>query len=529
MIEEAPVSSAAALVLAWFLGKHPKEEEDGHITWSDDPFLFTLYCVGIMVLVCVAGLMSGLTLALMSMDQVELEVLKRTGTAEEKRYASTIMPVIKNQNKLLVTLLLCNACASEALPLFLDRLADPLTAVLVSVSVVLVFGEVLPQAVCSRYGLLVGAYSSWFVSLLMTLTMPISLPIAKLLDVVLGPHHSALFRRAELKALVDVHADTAGFGGTLTAEEIHVIRGALDLTGKTATKSMTPLDKVFMLSTEDRLDERCKQAVLLSGHSRIPVYQRGNRRDIVGVILAKELVLINPADNVSVRELRTRPLPHLSADTPMYDMLRIFRTGKSHVALLTMPWTAADAKLQRSPSVGRASHTRAAPRMGTRGHQRTDSSGQPSKQPIGIITMEDVIEELLQEEIVDETDMYVDNLQTNRVGGANTGSLPPRLRIMLNAGAFTPRIGRLGCPAQVPLSYAHEAGNLDEQLLLLDAQALSQEIRSMSATGARSIGPRAMARGTPPAEGAPMARVSRGTPPTESSLMEEGRRANTVE
>lgn len=45
----------------------------------------------------------------------------------------------------------------QALPLFLDRLADPLTAVLLSTSVVLVFGEVLPQALCSRYGLQVRA------------------------------------------------------------------------------------------------------------------------------------------------------------------------------------------------------------------------------------------------------------------------------------------------------------------------------------------------------------------------------------
>lgn len=41
----------------------------------------------------------------------------------------------------------------QALPLFLDRLADPITAVLLSVTVVLVFGEIIPQAVCSRYGL----------------------------------------------------------------------------------------------------------------------------------------------------------------------------------------------------------------------------------------------------------------------------------------------------------------------------------------------------------------------------------------
>ena len=59
------------------------------------------------------------------------------------------------------------------------------------------------------------------------------------------PHSvQALLRRGQIKALVDVHGSVAGFGGTLTEEETHIIKGALDLTQKTAMKSMTPLDKV---------------------------------------------------------------------------------------------------------------------------------------------------------------------------------------------------------------------------------------------------------------------------------------------
>jgi hypothetical protein len=109
--------------------------------------MFMTISVGLVI---AAGLMSGLTLGLMSMDLVELEVLKRSGTAKEQKYSAAIYPIVSNQHFLLVTLLLCNACAMEALPLFLDRLADPVTAILISVTAVLVFGEVLPQAVCSR-------------------------------------------------------------------------------------------------------------------------------------------------------------------------------------------------------------------------------------------------------------------------------------------------------------------------------------------------------------------------------------------
>ncbi len=87
------------------------------------------------------------------------------------------------------------------------QLTDPVTAIVLSVTVVLVFGEIIPQAVCSRYGdhpptfpaytqlpltrvfkcapiysqlkrkccagLAVGSYSAWFVRILMFLCFPV--------------------------------------------------------------------------------------------------------------------------------------------------------------------------------------------------------------------------------------------------------------------------------------------------------------------------------------------------------------------
>ncbi len=54
----------------------------------------------------------------------------------------------------------------------------------------------------------------------------------------------ALFRRAQLKALVTMHSIEENYGGHLSATEINIIGGALDLTSKTAAHGMTPLDKV---------------------------------------------------------------------------------------------------------------------------------------------------------------------------------------------------------------------------------------------------------------------------------------------
>lgn len=99
------------------------------------------------------------------------------------------MPILEHHHWLLVTLLLCNAAAMEALPLFLDKMMPGYLAIIVSVTAVLFFGEVIPQALCTGPNqLTIARYSAPMVNVLMYLTCIISYPIAKLLDYFLGEH-----------------------------------------------------------------------------------------------------------------------------------------------------------------------------------------------------------------------------------------------------------------------------------------------------------------------------------------------------
>jgi metal transporter CNNM len=78
------------------------------------------------------------------------QVLKVSGTSSQCKSATRLIPLVAKPHWLLCTLLLCNAAFMEALPLFLDRLLDPVGALLLSVTAILLFGEIIPQAVCSR-------------------------------------------------------------------------------------------------------------------------------------------------------------------------------------------------------------------------------------------------------------------------------------------------------------------------------------------------------------------------------------------
>lgn len=87
------------------------------------------------------GLMSGLTLGLMSLDRMNLQILIQSGTPHQKKHAGRILPLLDYHHWLLVTLLLCNSAAMEALPIFLDKLVSEYIAIAISVTAVLLFGE----------------------------------------------------------------------------------------------------------------------------------------------------------------------------------------------------------------------------------------------------------------------------------------------------------------------------------------------------------------------------------------------------
>ncbi|KAG6664420.1 hypothetical protein CIPAW_02G091800 [Carya illinoinensis] len=384
-------------------------------------------------LVIFAGIMSGLTLGLMSLSLVDLEILRRSGTSIEKKQAAAILPVVQKQHQLLVTLLLCNAVAMEALPIYLDKLFNQYIAIILSVTFVLAFGEVIPQAICTRYGLAVGANFVWLVRFLMIICYPIAYPIGKVLDCVLG-HNEALFRRAQLKALVSIH-------GKETAEE-----------------AMTPIESTFSLDVNSKLDWEAMGKILARGHSRVPVYS-GNPKNIIGLLLVKSLLTVRPETETPVSAVSIRRIPRVPADMPLYDILNEFQKGSSHMAAVvkakgkgkTLPPTLDGEKSEENKGTAENSQLttpllskqdknsdtvvvvdidmppRPINMIRSPSLQRNDAARNglshmsediEDGEVIGIITLEDVFEELLQEEIVDETDEYVDVHNRIRVAAA---------------------------------------------------------------------------------------------------------------
>ncbi|KAF9956281.1 hypothetical protein BGZ70_009984 [Mortierella alpina] len=363
-----------------------------------------------MALIVFLVLIGGLTIGLMGLDETNLHVLMASGTPAEQVHAETVYKLLsRGKHWVLVTLLLGNVIVNETLPVVLDsELGGGVVAILISTLLIVVFGEIIPQAVCARYGLAIGSYCAKPMLVFMYIMSPIAYPIAMLLDSWLGVHHGTTYRRTELKTLVSLH-QVDGIG-ELTDDEVTIIASVLDLKEKSVASVMTPLEDVFTLSEDAILDEHLMEEIVSAGYSRIPIYRHDDPHNFIGMLLVKRLITYDPEDHIPVRQFTINSLPEAAPNTSCLDILNFFQEGRSHMAIVT-----------------------------------SEPGG--FGLPVGVITLEDVIEELLGEEIVDESDVYVDihnKIRVIRKPSRNV-SMIKNLKTLLRSPAMsdsTPLLGR---------------------------------------------------------------------------------------
>ncbi|KAL6832917.1 phosphoglycerate dehydrogenase [Trichoderma camerunense] len=351
----APVSSLAA----------PDHHDTNTPVW--------VLAVSSMTLVLLGGAFAGLTIALMGQDSIYLQVLSGDPNEPQHKNAKRVLTLLnRGKHWVLVTLLLANVIVNESLPVVLDRfLGGGVAAVVGSTILIVIFGEIVPQSVCVRYGLPIGGYMSTPVLILMYLLGPVAWPTAKLLDWILGEDHGTLYKKSGLKTLVTLHKSLGEVSERLNQDEVTIITAVLDLKDKPISEVMTPMDDVFTLAEDHVLDEATMDTILSSGYSRIPIYRSGKPTDFVGMLLVKTLITYDPEDRILVRDVQLGAVVETRPETSCLDIINFFQEGKSHMVLVS-----------EFPGSNHGA--------------------------LGVVTLEDVIEELIGEEIVDESDVYVD-------------------------------------------------------------------------------------------------------------------------
>ncbi|XP_053765796.1 metal transporter CNNM1 isoform X4 [Panthera pardus] len=358
-----------------------------------------LRALGALLLLALSALFSGLRLSLLSLDPVELRVLRNSGSAAEQEQARRVQAVRGRGTHLLCTLLLGQAGANAALAGWLYAslppgvggtgedyseagIHFPWLPALVCTGAVFLGAEICPYSVCSRHGLAIASHSVCLTRLLMAAAFPVCYPLGRLLDWALRQEISTFYTREKLLETLraaDPYSD-------LVKEELNIIQGALELRTKVVEEVLTPLGDCFMLRSDAVLDFATVSEILRSGYTRIPVYEGDQRHNIVDILFVKDLAFVDPDDCtplLTVTRFYNRPLHCVFNDTRLDTVLEEFKKGKSHLAIV-----------QRVNNEG---------------------EGDPFYEVMGIVTLEDIIEEIIKSEILDETDLYTDNRKKQRV------------------------------------------------------------------------------------------------------------------
>jgi len=372
------ITTTSAPVLAAAAAPCRRANEDSGQAGTGLPLLISLPII--VVLVMVSGLFSGLMMGLRGLDIISLQIMQNGRNEEMAKCAEKIIPVRDKGNQLLCTLLLGNVAVNSALAILTAEIASGLVVgFLVSTAMIVIFGELLPQAACSRYALQVGSRTVPIVKCLMIAFYILTKPMSIVLDRWLGREVGTICSRTELMETLKIQIRLGAVDETEGEIAKQVAEGAISFRDKVVKDVMTPLGKAYMLSHETRLGYETIREIFETGFSRIPVF--GNdKNDYRGLLYTKDLMIVDPEDEMKLGDFISifhRKVESFCQEDKLVTVLNAFKKGGTHMGLVREVDISVDVD--------------------------------PHFEIRGVLTLEDVMEQILQDEIVDETDVYVDN------------------------------------------------------------------------------------------------------------------------
>jgi len=312
------------------------------------------------VFVCFSALFSGLTLGLMSLDTYDLK--RKIGIGDKD--AQKIYSVRRNGNLLLCTLLLGNVAVNAALSIYLGSIASGLVAGMIATGLILIFGEILPQAVFSRYAIVFGARTIWLVKIFRFIFYPITAPLAWLLDRLLGEEIPTIYTKRELMKIIEEHEESTD--SHVDEDEEKIVIGALSFSDKYVYEVMTPRTVVTAIEKSRILSDEAIQKLKEVGKSRIPVYDQ-RIDNVVGILFLRNLIGADYKDKPVEQFVETNVF-FVNEDKKLDEVFNMFIASKQHLFIVVDEFGGMD----------------------------------------GVISIEDILEEIIGTEIVDEFDKYAD-------------------------------------------------------------------------------------------------------------------------
>jgi putative hemolysin len=314
----------------------------------------------ILVVIVFSGIFSGTEAAILSVTASEVEMMIQ----KNKKFAGTLEYATRHLNRSVTTVLILNNIVNIAGSIFVGQTVVKLygSTVLGIVTTaftfgIIIFSEIIPKSLATRYARVISRVTSPAIVAMTWVFMPLIFPIEQAVKR-MGKGERTIGTEAQIRSLVRIGRRR----GHIEQDEGQLIHRVFNLNDVTAKDIMIPVEKLIALPISTTVEEASK-IIMEDLHSRFPVY-KDSLDDIRGIILETE-VLAGYANerNEETLEHFARPALFVDQSTTADDLLIFFRDERTHMAIVR----------------------------------------KKGKKTIGLVTLEDVLEELVGE-IEDERD-----------------------------------------------------------------------------------------------------------------------------
>ena len=319
----------------------------------------------LIIFICIIGhfFFSSAETALSCCNRFKMQVEAEEG----KRSAKLIVKVCEKFDRALTTILVGNNIVAVAISavstlLFyryfegtgLAPYASLISSIIITI-IVYVLGDTLPKTIARAIPDTISKIVIYPIYLLMIIFTPISLifeGMVKLFEIIFKNKGEEDFTSEDLEKALE-HSEEEG---TLEEEQVDIIQSALEFVDTTAKDVLTRRSKIFALDINGLTNEKLNEAINTTSYSRIPLYDK-ELDNYIGVINVKTYIkeyLANP--HVNYKDLIQEPYV-VANKIELVDLLEGFKKHHTHLAMV----------------VNKDNHI------------------------IGMVTMEDVLEELVDD------------------------------------------------------------------------------------------------------------------------------------
>lgn len=326
--------------------------------------------VFLVILIVFSAYFSATETAFSTINRIRLKNAADNGDKK----AGKVLKLAENYDKLITTVLVGNnivniLASSIATVLFISILKDnslgSTVSTVVMTVVVLIFGEVCPKSLAKESPEKFARFSYPFIALLCVLLTPISavlIGIRKLASMLIKTKDEAVITEDEILTFVE----EAELEGGIDERESELIRSAVEFNDLEAQEILTHRVDIVAVADDEELD-KIDELFRNTGFSRLPVYN-DTIDNITGVIHHKDFYNKVRTGEKTLGEI-VKKVVSVHKSIKIGDLLRLLQKEKSHIAVVA-----------------------------------DDYGG-----TLGIVTMEDIIEELVGE-IWDEHDEVVEEI-----------------------------------------------------------------------------------------------------------------------